>query len=165
MKKPGDGGSVLPDRIEKGHKRYRPLKERHINVIKNYVKNQGKGGMKKAMLDAGYALNTALQPKLLTRKPEFRQALESIMSADFIIECLNEDILAKPGNRIAELNLASKIRGMCIDRSEQLVKTINIDISEAVARKNNLIGKTVAPDKKIEDSDIPLIEQMDSNKG
>ena len=137
MRKPGKGGNVLPD--TKGIKRTRLLTKRHIDVIKNYVKNGGEGGMKKAMLQAGYSKSTAMQPVLLTRNPEFRKVLNEVLSKDMIIQCLNDDILAKPGNRVQELALASKIRGMLIDKSEHLNKNINIDISEAIAKKNNLL--------------------------
>lgn len=137
----GNSTDPMP-KAPKGLKHFRLLTDRQKNVIRNVVKNGGEGGMKRAMLQAGYAPSTAMQPACLTKMPKFREALDEIMSKDMIIQCLNDDILAKPANRVAELSLASKIRGMLIDKSEQLVKTINIDISEAIARKNNILPST-----------------------
>jgi hypothetical protein len=151
--KPGSGG-VFFDRTKGGRKSVDILTYKQAETIKHYVKNKGKGGISQAMRDAGYKENTAKQPAMLTRNPVFKQALKEVLSAEMIIQCLNDDILAKPGNRVAELNLASKIRGLLIDKSEQLVKTINIDISEAIAKKNNLLPK----------KEINLLESPNSNQ-
>ena len=116
--------------------------EKQRKAVENIVENRG--NISKAMRDAGYTDATAKNPKNLTESKGFEELCKNVgLTDDFILSCLAEDINAKPKNRYQELSLASKIRGLLIDRkditsggkpiylpSELIEKETEIDVTE-----------------------------------
>lgn len=80
------------------------------------------GNMSQAMIWAGYSPNTAHTPSKLTDSKAFKefeaQCLENGLSAELVIRSLVEDIERKPGERVSELLLASKLLGL-LDKAKQ----------------------------------------------
>ena len=97
---------------------------------------QGGDNVGLAMKKAGYAKKTSENPKRLTESKGYKELLEEYGLTDkLILESLVFDIRNKPKNRVAELVLASKIKGL--EKAQQLdVKgDINIKISKEIADK------------------------------
>lgn len=70
------------------------------------------GNVSRAMLDVGYAPNTAKTPQKLTESVGFIELCEEKgLTNDLLVNALVEDIKEKKGNRRAELELGFKIRG------------------------------------------------------
>ena len=78
------------------------------------------GNVSKAMKDAGYSEATAKTPQKLTESKGFMELVEEYGLTDgLIVGSLVEDIRQKPQNRVPELNLAAKIKGMMVEKVEQ----------------------------------------------
>lgn len=83
---------------------------RQTKALKNMVENGGTLG--EAMIAAGYSVNTAKTPAKLTDSVGFRDQMDEWGLTDsLIVTSLKDDIVAKPGNRKGELELAAKLRG------------------------------------------------------
>lgn len=90
---------------------------KQIRAAKNLVEQGGNVG--KAMIRAGYTPKTAKTPKKLTESQGFKEIADSIgLTPNFVMKALKEDIEGKPRRRKPELELASKILGMAIDKHE-----------------------------------------------
>lgn len=92
------------------------------------------GVASRAMIDAGYSVETARTPSKLTRSKGFQQLLdEKGLTHGYIIEKLKEDIDAKPQKRIQELSLAAEISGM---KKQELDPDIFIPIQIVIKQIN-----------------------------
>jgi len=88
------------------------------------------GSIGQAMRDAGYSDISSKTPKKLTDSIGFREICEKVgLTDDLILKSLSDDINQKPRNRVQELNLAAKIKGMLIDRTETKTLNVNVDIT------------------------------------
>lgn len=88
-------------------------KKATLNLVENG------GNVSKAMRDAGYSEQTAKTPQKLTESKGYEEILDELgLTDELIVTALVEDIQKKPQNRKAELELASKLRGMIIDRKD-----------------------------------------------
>ncbi len=89
--------------------------EKQKQAVNNLVENRG--NVSKAMRDAGYKNKTAKNPRNLTESKGFEEICKKYgLTNSLIVKSLVDDIKAKPENRIAELNLASKIKGLQQDK-------------------------------------------------
>ena len=85
--------------------------ERQKKAVNNIVENGGI--VSKAMRDAGYTDKTSKTPQKLTESKGFEEICKEYGLTDkMLVKALVEDIKAKPQNRIAELNLGTKIKGL-----------------------------------------------------
>lgn len=67
---------------------------------------------KEAALSAGYSPSVAEHPQYIEDTKGFQEVAEQIgLTKDFVSSALRDDIEAKPGNRVAELRLASELLG------------------------------------------------------
>lgn len=120
--------------MQKGSKAKKPYnikpKHRHYELANNLLVNRGNAS--KAMIQAGYSPQTAKNPKQILESKGFQQIANSIgLTDEFIAAALYEDIRNKPSNRVGELALASKIKGLMVDRSEQVsISQINISFKK-----------------------------------
>ena len=95
--------------------------ERQKNAFNNVVGNGG--NVSQAMRDAKYSENTINTPQKLTDSRGFQILLEEAgLTDNFLNRCLYEDIKEKKANRKAELELAFKLKGRMVDKSEVEVK-------------------------------------------
>jgi len=77
------------------------------------------GNASKAMREAGYSPQTAKTPKKLTGTKGYQEILEEYgLTEALIVTSLVKDINTKEGNRVTELTLGAKIRGMLTDRTD-----------------------------------------------
>lgn len=76
------------------------------------------GNVSKAMRDAGYSPQTAKVPQKLTTSAGFAELLEAYLPDDMLLGALSEDIEVKKANRKAELELAFKLKGKMVEKSE-----------------------------------------------
>jgi len=107
--------------------------EKQKKAVENLVGNSG--NVTKAMRDAGYSENTLHTPQRLTDSKGFEELCEKAgLTDDLILESLTDDIKGKPKNRVQELVLASKIKGLVIDRSDSKLK-VTIGITKDVSDK------------------------------
>lgn len=84
-------------------------------AIEKIVENGG--NISRAMMDVGYSKNTAHSPSKLLDSKGFMELMEELgLTDDLIIGSLVDDIKSKPGNRIAELQLAVKMKGRITDK-------------------------------------------------
>lgn len=99
-------------------------------AIQKMVENGGKIGQ--AMIQAGYSKATAKTPRKLIESKGFQVLYSGAgLTAELLIKALVEDIKNKPCNRIRELEIAFKMLGFYVDRSEE--KTAPLPkISESV---------------------------------
>lgn len=110
--------------------------EKQRKAVERLVGNGG--NVTEAMREAGYSENTLHTPSKLTESKGFEELCDKAgLTDDFIMNCLVEDIKDKPKNRCQELNLASKIKGLLVDRGvldvtfpKPLMEVEEIDISE-----------------------------------
>lgn len=80
-------------------------------AIENIVENHGNIG--KAMIQAGYDLTTAKNPKNLTDSKGFKEVCDEYgLTESLIVGSLVDDIKANKGKRVPELTLAAKIMGL-----------------------------------------------------
>lgn len=83
----------------------------------NIVENRG--NVSKAMEDAGYSPKTAKNPKNFTESKGFKEIMEEYgLTDELIIGSLVDDIKSKKRNRVAELTLAAKIKGLSVERHD-----------------------------------------------
>ena len=86
-------------------------------VIEAMIENGGV--VSKAMRTVGYSDAYSHNPHKLLNTQSFRQLANDMGLTDsFIIDALQADIASKTGNRVAELALASRIKGLLTDRIE-----------------------------------------------
>jgi len=90
------------------------LKQR--KAIENVVGNGG--NITKAMIDAGYSPNTANTPQKLTSSDAWFELMEAYLPDDMLLGALSNDIEKKEGNRKAELELAFKLRGRMVEKTD-----------------------------------------------
>lgn len=79
---------------------------------------ENKGNVSKSMREAGYSPKTAKNPKILTESKAWRELLDEYLPDDLILGALRDDIKKKPGNRKPELELATKLKGKLVDRTD-----------------------------------------------
>ncbi len=92
-------------------------------AVERIVENGG--NVSKSMREAGYSKETAKTPQKLVNSKGFREIANEIGLTDkYILEKLGEDIEAKPRQRLGELALAAKIKGML--RDNETVQNVNI---------------------------------------
>jgi len=108
-------------------------KPAHYKVLDNLVEN---GGNKyKAIVDAGYSKETAKTPSKVVESKGFLRALDECGLTEQVLNtALSEDIKGKPKNRLGELTLAYKLRGLLSDRVEGN-KTLVLNISGQSAQR------------------------------
>lgn len=85
------------------------------------------GNISKGMVEAGYSPATANNPKNLTESKGFMELCEKVgLTNEMIAQALADDIKAKPKNRVPELSLAAKLKGL--ERSPIIpgMSTVNI---------------------------------------
>ena len=102
-------------------------------VVKDIAQNVGKP-LKHVLLDAGYALNVANNPQIVTESQGFLREMSKYgLTKSLIANALSEDILSKKGNRVGELQLGAKILKMTSeDIQEDTTPSLNIVISEVL---------------------------------
>lgn len=77
------------------------------------------GNITRAMRDVGYSEATINNPSNLTRSKGFLELCEDKgLTDDFLLQALVQDIQDKKGNRKAELELAFKIKGKLIQKTD-----------------------------------------------
>lgn len=77
------------------------------------------GNISKAMVEVGYSMATAKNPKNLTESLGYKELCEEYgLTEQLIITSLVDDIIKKPGDRVSELLLASKLLGL-LDRAKR----------------------------------------------
>ena len=76
------------------------------------------GNVSKAMREVGYTDITAATPKKLTESKGYKELLDKYLPDDLILGSLESDIKNKPKNRLGELALAAKIKGMDVNKLE-----------------------------------------------
>lgn len=112
---------------------------KQFNAMKNLVVNGG--NVAKAMRDAGYSAQTAKSPAKLTKSEGFRALCDELKFDNrFVISALKDDVMNKPGHRIGELTLASRILGLV--QPPQVKTTVNV------------LNTTISEDRKKEILDI-----------
>ena len=89
---------------------------RQKKAIDNVVENGG--NVTKAMRDAGYAETTVNNPDNLTKSDAWLELMEAYLPDDMLLGALSDDIEKKEGNRKAELELAFKLRGKMVEKTE-----------------------------------------------
>ncbi len=90
--------------------------EKQKKALDNMVENGGNAS--KAMRDAGYSEATAKNPQKLTDSKGFQELADVYLPDDMLLGSLATDIEKKAGNRKQELELAFKIKGRMVDRSD-----------------------------------------------
>ncbi len=90
--------------------------EKQKKAVDNMVENGG--NVSKAMRDAGYTGATAKNPKKLTESGGFKELMEDYLPDDMLLNALSDDIESKKANRKAELELAFKLKGKMIDKTD-----------------------------------------------
>lgn len=90
---------------------------------------ENRGNVSRAMIDVGYNLATAKNPKNLTESIGFRELCEEQGLTDkLLLKALVADIKAKPKNRKAELELGFKVKGrMAEDEQPKAATVINLN--------------------------------------
>lgn len=79
-------------------------------ALKQIVDNHG--NISAAMRQVGYKENTAKNPKNLTESQGFMELCEEFgLTDDLLTKALVQDIKAKKGNRVREIELGYKVRG------------------------------------------------------
>ena len=78
---------------------------------------ENNGNVSKAMKEVGYSKNYSKNPQTLIKSKGFKEVCDKAgLTDDFIVDCLTSDITDKPRNRVQELNLATKIKGLQSDK-------------------------------------------------
>lgn len=115
-----------------------PTKRQRLAVNKIV---QGKS-VSRAMLESGYDLTTAKNPKNLTESKGFRQLCEDNgLTESLVISSLVDDIREKPKGRVPELRLASEILGMT-EHEAGGNKTLIINIVPETAQRYEITKDT-----------------------
>jgi hypothetical protein len=98
--------------------------DKQIKAVNEMVGNGGKA--QPAMRKAGYSENTINTPQKLTESKGFKQLCDECgLTEELIVGSLVADIKSKPQNRLGELGLGAKIKGLVTDKSEN-TSTIRI---------------------------------------
>jgi hypothetical protein len=87
-------------------------------AIQNAVENGG--NVSRAMIDAGYSPATAKNPSKLTHSRAWADMMEAYLPDDMLLRALADDIEEKKGNRKPELELAFKLRGKMVEKTEEV---------------------------------------------
>lgn len=87
-------------------------------AIQNAVENGG--NVSRAMIDAGYSPATAKNPSKLTHSKAWADVMEAYLPDDMLLRALADDIEKKEGNRKPELELAFKLRGKMVEKTEEV---------------------------------------------
>ena len=86
--------------------------EKQKEAVKDLSENIGKP-IGKIMRDSGYSVSTSETPKRLTESKGFKEELDKHgLNEELIISSLVEDIKAKPGKRLGELQYGGELIGM-----------------------------------------------------
>ncbi len=94
------------------------------------------GNVSKAMRDAGYSPQTAKVPQKLTKSAGFAELLEAYLPDDMLLRALSDDIEGKELNRKAELELAFKLKGKMVDKSES---NVSVEISSITSEEKTAL--------------------------
>lgn len=89
---------------------------KQMKAISLVVENGG--NVTQAMRDAGYAESTVNNPSNLTKTATWQELMEAYLPDDMLLRALSDDIEKKEGNRVAELTLATKMKGKLVERSD-----------------------------------------------
>ena len=89
---------------------------RQKKALDNIIENRG--NVSQAMLSAGYSANSARNPKNLTDSDGYAELLEAYLPDDMLLRALADDIEGKQLNRKAELELAFKLKGKMVEKSD-----------------------------------------------
>lgn len=117
---------------------------RQQKAIDILAENIGKKGltMGQVLTEAGYSKSVANTPQRVTESLGFLEKADRIgLTEDFLLQCLEDDIAAKPKRRTEELKLAGKWRGL--ERQDLRITVENVDVPDEVynsllARANRL---------------------------
>lgn len=106
-------------RIDKPTKRMKDYVDRRIKHPKETKETSA--------LESGYSKTTAKSVKQgIEQRKTYEQLLAKYLPDDMILKALESDIIEKPRNRIAELNLATKIKGLQTDKIDITSKSLQI---------------------------------------
>lgn len=94
------------------------------------------GNVSKAMRDAGYSPQTAKVPQKLTNSAGFAELLEEYLPDDMLLRALSDDIEGKELNRKAELELAFKLKGKMVDKSES---NVSVEVSSITSEEKTAL--------------------------
>ncbi len=93
------------------------------------------GNVSRAMIDVNYSPTTAKTPQKLTTSKGFQELCQEYGLTDkFLVEALVSDIIEKPKNRKAELELGFKIIGRLTDKPEAN-KVLVINVTPETAKR------------------------------
>lgn len=73
----------------------------------------------KSLIAAGYSPNTAIDPQQVIKSKGFQEVMDAAgLDENYLAKCLRWDIDANPGDRLGELTLAMRARGLLVDRRD-----------------------------------------------
>lgn len=116
--------------------------EKQIKAVNKMVENGGIAS--KAMIDSGYSENTAKTPSKLTESKGFKELCEECgLTDNLIVNSLVEDIKLKPQNRIGELGLGAKMKGLVTEKTEvsgavEVINKINYIVPDGTDSTSNI---------------------------
>lgn len=91
------------------------------------------GNASKAMKDAGYSEKTAKTPQKLTESRAFEQLTDDLGLTDsLLINALVQDIRAKKGRRVKEIELGAKIKGLLKDKGDS--SSVNVTLTDILRK-------------------------------
>jgi len=125
--------------VVKGRKKAKMTTLKQSKFINKMAENSG--NMYKSARDAGYSSSVAKDAGRKIRDSlGVKEALNGLgLSPYFVIKCLKNDIIKKPGKRTKELELASKILGLYMSNvCSNIPEDIN-ETREQVKITNNLM--------------------------
>lgn len=99
-------------------------------AVKRMVENGG--NVSRSMVEAGYSVATAKTPDKLTESKGYQELLNEYLPDDLILGALKDDIEKKPQNRTPELTLATKIKGMIVERKDLTTKGEKIESNKII---------------------------------
>lgn len=91
-----------------------------------------RGSVSAVMREVGYDEDTAKNPKNLTESKGYQELLNEYLPDDLILGALKDDIEKKPQNRTPELTLATKIKGMIVERKDLTTKGEKIESNKII---------------------------------
>lgn len=109
---------------------------RHKKAISILVEKGGVPGltMGKVLKEAGYSKAIQHTPQKVTETKGFLQlANDAGLTDEFLLNCLQEDIISKPRRRTEELKLAGKWRGL--EKQNLNVTVENVDVPDDVYKR------------------------------
>lgn len=87
------------------------------------------GNASKAMREAGYSPATAKNPQKLTHTEGFLKLADEVgLTDNFLLKALKDDIDAKPTDRKGELELAMKVKGKLINKTDITTKGESLNV-------------------------------------